>query len=121
MRRIIRREVRQGHDHDRRITNLYRMVRKAAREEFYEDNDPTLNQFLTECFEASLKGKEDMEECEECGALEDEPCEHLAEKWQLEAERVRDEERENIGDHLRQLAKDRKAEERWERDHGIKP
>lgn len=51
LRRVFRREVRQGYDHDKRITTLYAMIRKAAENEFTEDNAPTLSDFLAECFE----------------------------------------------------------------------
>jgi hypothetical protein len=51
LKQIFRQEVRQGFDHDRRITNLYAMIREAARNEFTEDNEPTADSFLRECFE----------------------------------------------------------------------
>lgn len=38
-----------------RIIALYRMVYEAAKEQFNEDNKPTLDSFLLECFEASLR------------------------------------------------------------------
>lgn len=52
--RIIRREVRQDYDHPEKITNLYRMINTACRDEFTEDNIPTLNHSLTEWFNNSL-------------------------------------------------------------------
>ena len=55
VKRIIRKEVVQGYDHDKRITGLYRMVKDACREEFNEDNDPTLHSALTDWFNDSLK------------------------------------------------------------------
>lgn len=53
--RIIEREVRQDYDHPKKITELYKMIRVACEEEFTEDNTATLNDFLTECFENSLR------------------------------------------------------------------
>ena len=55
MKRIIKREVRQDYDHDKKITNLYTMIREACENEFTEDNVPTLNHSLTEWFGNSLK------------------------------------------------------------------
>jgi len=55
MKRIIKREVRQGYDHRKNITNLYKMVRVACEHEFTEDNTVTLNSYLTEWFEDSLR------------------------------------------------------------------
>jgi hypothetical protein len=55
MKRIIKREVRQGYDHALRITLLYAMIREASENEFTEDNVPTLNHFLTERFNFSLR------------------------------------------------------------------
>jgi len=55
MKRIIRKQVRQGFDHPQRITDLYTMIRSAAEDEFYEDNVVTLNSCLTEWFERSLR------------------------------------------------------------------
>lgn len=55
MNRIIRREVRQGYDHAERITDLYRMIRVACENEFYEDNISTQNAYLREWHQASLR------------------------------------------------------------------
>ena len=54
LRKIIRKQVRQGFDHDRRIADLYREIHNAAKQEFYEDNVYTRNDFLRELFESSL-------------------------------------------------------------------
>ena len=54
LRRIIRKQVRQGYTHDKRITALYREIHDAAKREFYEDNVYTRNAYLREWFEASL-------------------------------------------------------------------
>ena len=53
-RRICRKQVRQGYDHPQRITEMYRMIYDAARDEFREDNDATAREYLTEWFEAAL-------------------------------------------------------------------
>jgi hypothetical protein len=50
----IKDQVRQG-GHKDRIIALYRLVYDAAREQFSEDNKPTLDSFLLECFEAALR------------------------------------------------------------------
>lgn len=54
LRRIIRKQVRQGYTHDKRITELYCEIHDAAKREFYEDNVYTRNAYLREWFEASL-------------------------------------------------------------------
>jgi len=53
--RIIRNQVRQGFEHVDRITEMYRMIRVEAEREFYEDNVVTMNSYLTEWFEDSLR------------------------------------------------------------------
>lgn len=55
MTRIIRKEVRQGFDHRGNITEMYKMIRVEAEHEFNEDNTITLNSFLKEMFEHSLR------------------------------------------------------------------
>ena len=55
LKRIIAREVIQGPDHAENIKNLYSMIRNACDKEFYEDNDPTLDFFLLELFDATQK------------------------------------------------------------------
>lgn len=50
----IKDQVHQG-GHEDRIIALYRMIYEAAKEQFNEDNKPTLDSFLLECFEASLR------------------------------------------------------------------
>jgi len=50
---IIRKTVRQG-DHYGRITAFYKLVADAARQEFTEDNKPTLDQLLKECHSEAL-------------------------------------------------------------------
>jgi len=53
MRRVIKKQVIQG-DHKRRIFNLYAMIVDAARDEFTEDNKPTLDGFLKEIHQDAL-------------------------------------------------------------------
>lgn len=55
IRRACRKLVVQGPQHRDRIAEFYRVIRRAARREFTEDNTPTLNDFLTECFRDSLE------------------------------------------------------------------
>lgn len=40
------------------VAVLYRTIYTTCQEEFYEDNQPTLNAYLTERFDAALKPKE---------------------------------------------------------------
>ena len=53
LRRVFTQEVMQGYDHDKRIRELYAMIRRAARDEFVEDSQLTLNSFLKEQFDAT--------------------------------------------------------------------
>ena len=53
LRRIFRRAMAQSPAHPNNIRDIYSLVREAARKEFYEDNDPTLNLFLQEQFAAA--------------------------------------------------------------------
>lgn len=55
LKRIIKREVRQGPEHPKKIVDLYKMIRVACENEFYEDNTVTMNSYLTEWFEKSLR------------------------------------------------------------------
>ena len=55
MKRIIKREVRQGFDHPKKIVDLYKMIRVACENEFYEDNTVTMNSNLGQWFENSLR------------------------------------------------------------------
>jgi hypothetical protein len=47
--------VKQSFDHKLLMIAYYRRLVDAAREEFTEENTASLNCFLRECFEASLK------------------------------------------------------------------
>lgn len=49
LRVLCRRLVLQGPTHKANITEYYRVMREAARHEFREDNDVTLDTFLREC------------------------------------------------------------------------
>ena len=57
MRRVFKREVRQGCDHTRRIAELYAMIREACNNEFTEDNSPTLDAYLQDVFNLTQAGK----------------------------------------------------------------
>lgn len=57
LKRITREVVRQG-NHRSRIIEFYRLLVDAAREEFTEDNKPTLDCFLEECHREALESKE---------------------------------------------------------------
>lgn len=52
---IFKKYVAQGHNHTHRITELYKMIHEAARNEFTEDSDVSLNAFLKECFDNSIR------------------------------------------------------------------
>lgn len=53
---LCRRLVIQGPTHKTNIVEYYRVMREAARDEFREDNDVTLDAFLRECYdEANTK------------------------------------------------------------------
>lgn len=51
LRKVFAQQVMQGYDHDKRIQELYAMIRDACSKEFREDNQQTLNIFLKEQFE----------------------------------------------------------------------
>jgi hypothetical protein len=53
VRRVLRREVRQDFDHDKKIAALYGLIRQACKDEFTEDNAPTLSSNLSEWFETT--------------------------------------------------------------------
>ena len=50
----VKEQVRQG-GHQDRITDLYRTIYEIAKAEFPEDNKPTLDSFLTECFQDAMR------------------------------------------------------------------
>lgn len=51
----LKRIVRQGLNHKQNIIDFYKLVAVAARNEFTEDNIPTLNRFLFHCHRESLQ------------------------------------------------------------------
>ena len=55
LRWIAKKIVRQSSEHKNNITDYYRVIYVAAKEEFTEDNKPTLDSFLQECHEESMK------------------------------------------------------------------
>ena len=55
LKKIFTKSVVQGFDHKNNITNIYRLLYKAAQDQFTEDNKPTLDHFLNECFQEGLK------------------------------------------------------------------
>lgn len=54
LRQLVKGVVKQGKYHELAITTFYGVLVKAAREEFYEDNRPTLNAFLEACHKRAL-------------------------------------------------------------------
>lgn len=46
--------VRQDGNQEQKITQLYAQIREAAEQEYYEDNKPTIDSFLTELFNRSF-------------------------------------------------------------------
>ena len=52
---IAKKLVIQSHEHQRNITIYYRIINDAARDQFREDNKPTLDDFLEECHRDSLE------------------------------------------------------------------
>ncbi len=51
IKRVIAKEVRQGH-HDARVEGLYGLIREAATAEFTEDNAATIDAYLSDRFRA---------------------------------------------------------------------
>lgn len=54
LRGIVRDVVRQDGYQEQKITQLYAQIREAAEREYYEDNKPTIDSFLTELFNRSF-------------------------------------------------------------------
>lgn len=52
LRRIARKAVAQGHQH--RIVAFYKTLTDMAKQEYTEDNVPSLNAFLVECHQKAL-------------------------------------------------------------------
>jgi hypothetical protein len=59
LKRICKKLVIQGSEHKSRIAQYYKIMADAARQEFTEDNEPTLKHFLTECYEGALEESQD--------------------------------------------------------------
>jgi hypothetical protein len=55
LKRLLARQVRQSRTHDLHIIEIYGMIREVCEEEFNEDNSPTLNRFLRDLHEESLR------------------------------------------------------------------
>jgi len=53
LKRIFKKIVVQGFDHQSNIEETYKLLRQEAEKIFTEDNAPTLDCFMNECFEAS--------------------------------------------------------------------
>jgi hypothetical protein len=53
LKKIFKEAVIQGPDHTGNIERIYKLLREATETEFTEDNAPTLDKFLLECFEKS--------------------------------------------------------------------
>lgn len=52
LKRICRRLVVQGPDHQKNISEYYQIMDQAAKEQFTEDTIPGLRSFLHDCFNA---------------------------------------------------------------------
>jgi len=55
LRLICKKLVVQGSTHESNIVEYYRIMKEVAKQEFTEDNKPTLDSFLAECHQKSLK------------------------------------------------------------------
>lgn len=55
LKKIAKRIVIQSDRHSDNITEYYRIIAEAARLQFYEDNDTTLDAFLLEQFRKAIK------------------------------------------------------------------
>lgn len=53
LKRIFKWAVIQGQEHKKNIERIYKLLREAVDKEFTEDNGPTLDAFMLECFEKS--------------------------------------------------------------------
>ncbi len=54
---IVKQIIRQSTQHENNIVEFYSIMTREARKQFNEDNKPTLDGFLTDCFQESLKEK----------------------------------------------------------------
>jgi hypothetical protein len=55
LRNICRDLVRQSNDHKPLVIEYYKFMREAAQQEFTDDSKFTVDSFLEECFQESLK------------------------------------------------------------------
>jgi hypothetical protein len=55
LQKIAQRLTIQSFDHKQNITEYFKIMIKASREEFTEDNNPTLKHFLEECFNEAIE------------------------------------------------------------------
>jgi len=55
LKKIAHRIVVQSHEHRENIIRFYRTLAEAAREQFTEDNRPTLEHFLKECHDEAFQ------------------------------------------------------------------
>lgn len=55
LKRLIREQVKQGPNHERNIREMYRTIRLACQDEFYEDNQLSLDLYLRDRFEDAIK------------------------------------------------------------------
>ena len=69
--------VKQGPEHKNNITEYFAIMRQAAQTEFTEDNKPTLDAFLKECYE----GNPDVRSGNRANELLKEVEKFLSQKW----------------------------------------
>ncbi len=55
-RKLVRDNITQGPHHQSNLEQMYRIIQEEAQREFYEDNAPTLNGFLDDCYVAGREG-----------------------------------------------------------------
>jgi len=55
--RYLKKLVKQGYNHNERITNHLELLAWNARKEFREDNKPTIDALLRDCLEDALGNK----------------------------------------------------------------
>lgn len=61
---ITKKIVIQSFDHRQNIIDYYEILNDAARNEFIEDNNCSIDKFLDDCFQLSLKKVEQNKELE---------------------------------------------------------
>ena len=55
LKRLCEKLVVQGFYHEQKITEYYKVMYEAAKNEFFEDNKPTLDSFLVECNKTAME------------------------------------------------------------------